>query len=157
MFCAVYALWPIHTANLQAINALGRSDIFLKLEILKKVVGLSMLAVTIPIGIYAMALGMVVTGIISTFINAYPNRLLLEYNFIEQWRDLMPALILSLVMCGVAYSILFLGLPVWATLILQIGVGVVVYAGLAWLVKLESLTYVVNTVKEYFPVRKGSF
>ena len=69
----------------------------------------------------------------------------------------MPALILSLVMCGVVYSILFLGLPVWATLILQIGVGVVVYAGLAWLVKLESLTYVVNTVKEYFPVRKGSF
>ena len=157
IFCAVYALWPIHTANLQAINALGRSDIFLKLEILKKVVGLSMLAVTIPIGIYAMALGMVVTGIISTFINAYPNRLLLEYSFIEQWRDLMPALILSLVMCGVVYSILFLGLPVWATLILQIGVGVVVYAGLAWLVKLESLTYVVNTVKEYFPVRKGSF
>ena len=153
----MYALWPIHTANLQAINALGRSDIFLKLEILKKVVGLSVLAVTIPIGIYAMALGMVVTGIISTFINAYPNRLLLEYSFTEQWKDLMPALILSLVMCGVVYSILFLGLPVWATLILQIGVGVVVYAGLAWLVKLESLTYVVNTVKEYFPVRKGSF
>ena len=117
-----------------------------------------MLAVTIPIGIYAMALGMVVTGIFSTFINAYPNRLLLEYSFAEQWRDLMPAFILSLIMCGVTYSVLFLGLSVWATLILQIGVGVVVYTGLAWLVKLESLMYVINTVKEYyFPVRKGSF
>jgi teichuronic acid exporter len=150
IFCAVYALWPIHTVNLQAINALGRSDIFLKLEILKKVVGLSVLAVTIPIGIYAIALGMVVTGVIATLINAYPNKLLLGYSFTEQWRDLMPALILSLIMCGVAYSVLFLGLPVWATLVLQIAVGVVVYLGLAWAVGLESLEYVLSTVKEYF-------
>jgi O-antigen/teichoic acid export membrane protein len=150
IFCAVYALWPIHTANLQAINALGRSDIFLKLEILKKIVGLSMLAVTIPIGIYAMALGMVVTGIIATLINSYPNRLLLEYSFTEQWKDLMPALILSLVMCGVTYGVLFLGLSTWATLILQIVIGVIVYVGLAWAVGLESLEYVLSTVKEYF-------
>mgnify|MGYP001448924290 CR=1 FL=1 len=156
IFCAVYALWPIHTANLQAINALGRSDIFLKLEILKKVVGLSVLAVTIPIGIYAMALGMVVTGIIATLINSYPNKLLLDYSFTEQWKDLVPALILSLIMCGVAYSILFLDLSVWATLILQILVGVVVYVGLAWVLGLESLTYVMNTAREYFPGRKGA-
>ena len=156
IFCAVYALWPIHTANLQAINALGRSDIFLKLEILKKIVGLSMLAVTIPIGIYAMALGMVVTGIIATLINSYPNRLLLEYSFTEQWKDLMPALILSLVMCGVTYGVLFLGLSTWATLILQIVIGVIVYVGLAWVLGLESLTYVLDTVREYFPGRKGA-
>jgi teichuronic acid exporter len=112
------------------------------------------LAVTIPIGIYAMALGMVVTGIIGTLINSYPNKLLLDYSFTEQWRDLMPALILSLVMCGVTYSVLFLGLSVWATLILQIGVGVVVYVGLAWVLGLESFTYIINIVREYFPGRK---
>ena len=156
IFCAVYALWPIHTVNLQAINALGRSDVFLKLEILKKIVGVSMLAVTVPIGIYAMALGMIVTGIIATLINSYPNKLLLDYSFTEQWRDLMPALILSLIMCGVAYSVLFLGLSVWATLVLQIGVGVVVYTGLAWVLGLESFTYVMDTVREYFPGRKGA-
>jgi teichuronic acid exporter len=157
IFCAVYALWPIHTVNLQAINALGRSDVFLKLEILKKIVGVFMLAVTVPIGIYAMALGMIVTGIIATFINAYPNKLLLNYSFTEQWRDLMPALILSLVMCGAAYSVLFLGLSAWATLVLQIAVGVVVYVGLAWALGLESLEYVLNTVREYFPGRKGAY
>ena len=156
IFCAVYALYPIHTVNLQVINALGRSDIFLRLEIMKRVVGVSVLAVTVPIGIYAMALGMVVTGVISTLINAYPNRLLLDYSFTEQWRDLAPALILSLVMCGVVYSVLFLGLPAWATLVLQIGVGVVVYMGLAWVLGLESLTYVLNTVREYFPRRKDA-
>ncbi len=156
IFCAEYALWPIHTTNLHAINALGRSDIFLKLTVLKIACGLSILAVTIPIGIYAMALGMVVSGVISTLINAYPNRLLLDYSFTEQWRDLAPALVLSLVMCGAAYSVLFLGLPAWATLILQIGVGVVVYLGLAWAVGLESLTYVIDTVREYFPRRKDA-
>ena len=157
IFCAVYALWPIHTANLQAINALGRSDVFLKLEIIKKALGLSVLAFTIPIGVYAIAFGMVVTGIIATIINAYPNKILLDYSVTEQWRDLTPAFILSLIMFGVTYSVLFLGQPVWVTLILQIGVGIGVYMGLAWLLKLESLTYFVDTVKEYLPGRKRAF
>lgn len=157
IFCAVYALYPIHTANLMAINALGRSDIFLKLQIIKKVVGLFMLAVAVPIGIYAMALGMVVTGIIAALINAYPNKLLLNYNFTEQWKDIMPAFILSLVMFGAANSVLFLDLTAWATLLLQIGVGVAVYVGLAWVMGPEALMYVMNTVKEYFPGKKGFY
>jgi len=53
-------------------------------------------------------------------------------------------------MCGIVYSILFLGLPVWTTLIMQIVVGVAVYTGLTWLLKLESLMYVMKTAKEYF-------
>jgi len=157
IFCAAYALWPIHTANLQAINALGRSDVFLKLEIIKKIVGVSILAVTVPIGIYAMAIGSVVGGVVSTFINAYPNKLLLNYSFTEQWSDLMPALILSLIMFGVAFSVLFLGLSALTTLVLQIAVGVVVYVGLAWVLGLESLTYVIDTVRDYLPRKKGAW
>ncbi len=156
IFCAVYALWPIHTVNLQAINALGRSDIYLKLELITKIVGLCILAVTIPIGIYAMALGMIVTGIITTFINAYPNKILLDYSFSEQWKDLIPNLMLSLIMFGIVYSILFLDLPIWVTFILQIVVGVSVYVGLAWLLKLESLVYVINTIKDYLPISEKS-
>ncbi len=155
IFCAVYALWPIHTVNLQAINALGRSDVFLRLEIVKKVVGVSVLAVTVPIGIYAMALGSVVSGVVGTFINTYPNKVLLDYSFAEQWKDLMPSLILSLIMCGVVYSVLFLGLPAWVTIVLQIWVGAVVYFGLAWMLGLESLVYVMNTVREYLPGWRG--
>lgn len=154
IFCAVYALWPIHTANLQAINALGHSEIFLKLEILKKFIGLLMLAVTVPIGIYAMALGMVVTGVIGLIINSYPNKMLLDYSFTEQWKDLTPVLILSLIMCGVVYSILFLDLSTLVTLFLQIGIGFIVYVGLAGLLKLEPFYYMMNTIKEYLPDRK---
>lgn len=58
IFCINYMFWPVHTANLNAINALGRSDIFLKLEIIKKVVGLSVLFFTMQYGVMAMAYGM---------------------------------------------------------------------------------------------------
>lgn len=149
IFCCVYALWPIHTVNLQAVNGIGRSDVFLKLEIIKKAVGLIALAITIPIGIYAMAIGMIFTGIISTFINSYPNKKLLNYSPLEQWKDIMPALLISLVMFAIVYLVTLLPLPCWAMLLIQIPLGVVIYFGLARLFKLESLDYAVTTAKEF--------
>ncbi len=82
--CFSYILWPIHTANLQAINALGRSDIFLKLEIIKKVIGIVVLVFTIPHGIYVMVAVQPLNGLISSFINAYPNKRLLDYSVKQQ-------------------------------------------------------------------------
>lgn len=71
IFCISYALIPIHTANLQAINAMGRSDIFLRLEVVKKLLGLVILGISLPFGVYAIAIGQVISAIISTFINVY--------------------------------------------------------------------------------------
>lgn len=98
IFCAAYALMPIHTANLQAINALGRSDIFLKLEIIKKIFGFVILGITVPLGVYAIAWGTLLSSVISTFINAYPNLKLLNYSYIEQLKDIMPSIMISLLM-----------------------------------------------------------
>jgi len=154
IFCASYALWPIHTANLQAINAIGRSDIYLKLEFIKKIIGLSILAVTVFYGVYAIALGQVLSSIISTFINAYPNIKLLKYSYIEQWNDIMPSLLLSLVMGSVVYSFKWLGLPVLIELIIQVCVGVILYVGMAWMFKLESFRYLVVTARELFATKK---
>jgi teichuronic acid exporter len=155
IFCAVYALMPIHTANLQAINALGRSDIFLKLEIIKKIIGLSILAVTVFYGVYAIALGGALGGIISTFINAYPNKKLLNYSYVEQWKDIMPSLLLSLVMGAVVYSLKWLGMAVWSTLIVQVCVGVILYVGMAWMFKLECFRYLLSTLQGIFISRNG--
>jgi teichuronic acid exporter len=150
IFCISFALWPIHTANLQAINALGRSDIFLKLEIIKKVIGLIILAVTLFYGVYAIALGLVVSGVISSFINAYPNRKLLDYSYREQIKDIMPSLLLSLVMGAIVFSIQFLDLQIGLILLLQLCVGLVLYIGLAKLFKLECFTYLMQTSREIF-------
>jgi len=155
IFCASYALWPVHTANLQAINALGRSDIFLKLEIIKKVLGLAILVVTVFYGVYAMAIGGVFVGLIATIINAYPNKKLLNYSYKEQWKDIMPSLLLSLVMGIFVYIIELIGLSDWLTLIIQVCVGMISYVALAWIFKLECFTYLLSTFKEIFRNKSG--
>lgn len=147
IFCLSYALWPIHTSNLQAINALGRSDIFLKLEIIKKILGVIILIISMFYGVYAIALGQLLSGIISSFINAYPNLKLLNYGYKEQVKDIFPSLILSLIMGLVAYSILFLNLSSYLTLVIQVFIGATVYIGLAKLFKLECYEYLLSTIK----------
>lgn len=154
--CIIYALWPIHTANLQAINAVGRSDIFLKLEIIKKIVGIGILCITVPFGIYAMLWGTVFSGVVSTFINAFPNRKLLNYGYLEQIKDIVPSLLLSLIMMGVCMTVLLLNLNVWITLVLQIIVGTVVYVLGAWLFKFEAFFYLLNIFKGFRQSRKDN-
>ncbi|WP_338192420.1 lipopolysaccharide biosynthesis protein [Aerococcus viridans] len=153
--CFTFALWPIHTANLQAINAMGRSDIFLRLEIIKKIMGLIILGISLPFGVYAIALGGVFSGLIGTFINAYPNKELLNYSYKEQWLDIMPSLLISLIMGGIVYLFNFLSFPAWQVLILQIVSGGIIYILLANIFKIESLTYLVETMKQLIKSRKG--
>lgn len=147
--CISYALYPIHTANLTGINALGRSDIFLKLEIIKKCVTVLNILITLPFGIYAMAIGQVVSGFISTFINAYPNKKLMGYSYFEQWKDLIPSFVLSIVMAGIVWVMNFISIAPLLLLIIQIIVGIIVYVVLAKLFKLEVYNYFVNTLKGF--------
>ena len=148
IFCATYALMPIHTANLQAINALGRSDIFLRLEVIKKIIGLIVLAITIPLGVYAMALGTLFSGLISSFINAYPNLKLLNYSYIEQWKDIVPSFLISLLMGAVVYTFKYMSIATWQIFILQIVLGTIIYIGLAKVFKIESFNYLIDTIKQ---------
>ncbi|ETI91187.1 MAG: Polysaccharide biosynthesis protein [Clostridium butyricum DORA_1] len=147
IFCLSYALWPIHTANLQAINALGRSDIFLKLEIIKKLMGIIILIISMFLGVYAIAVGTLISGIISTFINAHPNLKLLNYSYTEQIKDIMPSFIISIIMGIIIYPIKFMNNSVIIILIIQIIIGIVIYFGLAKLFKLECYEYLLKTVK----------
>lgn len=147
IFCAFYVLWPIHTANLQAINALGRSDIFLKLEIYKKIVGTIILLISLPFGIYALAWGVVVSGIFSSIINASPNSKMLDYSYREQCKDIFPALVLSTVMGILIYFIKYIGLSDQITLFTQVLTGFLIYIGLSKFLKIESYNYLVETIK----------
>jgi len=148
--CMSYALYPIHTANLQAINALGYSNIFLKLEIIKKIIGIVILVVSIRFGIYAIAIGMLINGIIATFINAHPNKKLLNYSYFEQCKDIMPSFVLSLVMGVFIYSIKIFVIPMSAILTFQILGGIFIYLLLAHLLKLECYLYLIKTIKVIF-------
>ncbi|MGP6146539.1 lipopolysaccharide biosynthesis protein [Jeotgalibaca sp. A122] len=154
IFSLSYALRPIHTSNLQAINALGRSDIFLRLEIVKKTMGIIVLAISVNYGVYAIALGAILTSVISSFINAYPNRALLDYSYLDQVKDIMPSFLLALSMGVFIYGVQFLDIPVPLVLILQIFAGTVFYFGVAKLLKMETYEYLFKTIKEVLSKRK---
>lgn len=146
--CFVLAFWPIHTTNLQAINAVGRSDIFLKLEIIKKIIGLSILIASIPFGLYAMMIGNCFSAIICSFLNANPNKRLLNYGYREQIMDILPSILLSLFMGAMVLMWTLCDMNNIIILILQIITGVVIYVGGSKLFKLESYTYIVSMVKQ---------
>lgn len=147
IFCFVYAFQPIHTANLNAIKAVGRSDLFLKLEILKKIVGLTAMLATIFISIEAMVYSYLVTTIISMCINAYPNTKLLKYSIKDQIFDMLPTITVACAMAIPCAMVLFLGLNDVLTLAIQILTGAFCYIGLSKLFKLESMNYLIDILK----------
>lgn len=159
--CFSYAFWPIHTTNLSAINAVGRSDVFLKLEIIKKCYGLAVLALAIwlfrsPVGI---AMSAAITAPLGSFVNAYPNKKLLNYGFIEQMKDFVPSFLLSLAMGS---SIYFggnfltenLNLTPVLLLVMSVIVGLLLYLGLAKAFRFECLDYLIKTMKDLKRERK---
>lgn len=153
IFCFSYAFYPLHTANLNAIKAMGRSDLFLKLEIIKKVIGVAVLAVTLPYGVYAMALSLLFTSVLSQLINSWPNAKLLGYSYAKQLKDMLPAILLSIVMGLVVYPISFFGWSDWLTLPVQVVVGAAVYIAGSVVFKLDSFNYLLSILKKF--VRRG--
>ena len=154
VFCLSFVIWPIHTENLNAIKAMGRSDLFLKLEIIKKIVGVISIIVTIPLGVKALALSLLVTGLISQVINAWPNKKLMNYGYLEQIKDIVPSVMLSAAMCFAVVQFTRFGLPDAVVLVIQIFSGVVIYIIGSKLFHLEEYTYIKENAKYYFQNRK---
>ena len=150
IFCITYLFWPIHTANLNAINAMGRSDLFLKLEIWKKIVGMVLLLSTMLLSVKAMAYSLLISTLTSMIINSWPNKKLLNYSFIEQIKDILPAIGIALFMGWIVSFVELLPLSLVLKLILQILAGAVIYIGFSAILKLESFEYLWNITKNYF-------
>ena len=146
VFCFTSAFYPVHTANLNAIKALGRSDLFLKLEIIKKTIGLTAVLITMNISVMAMAYSLFVTSVLGQIINSWPNKKLLGYHYLAQLKDMLPQISLSCIMGAAVYCIKFTGLNDLTTLIIQIVAGVVIYVLLSKLFKVESFAYIWNAI-----------
>lgn len=149
IFCITYMFWPVHTANLNAINAMGRSDWFLKLEIIKKVVGIVILLSTMWFGVMAMAYSLLLSSLLSQMINSWPNNKLLGYGYLEQVKDFAPPILLAVVMCVCIYFVGFLPFSTITTLFIQIIVGAVIYIGASAILKLEEFEYLFGMVKSF--------
>ena len=146
--CFALGLEPLQTANLNAIKAMGRSDIFLKLEIVKKAIAITILFLFMRFGVLAIAVSGLVYSVIAAMFNSYPNRKLLGYSYFEQIRDILPSFLLALVMGAVIYLITLIPMPTVLILTVQILVGVIIYAGVSCVLKLEPFFYILNTIKQ---------
>lgn len=147
IFCITSMFYPIHTANLNAIKAMGRSDYFLKLEIIKKIVGIVLLLSTMWYGVMAMAYSLLVSSFLSQIINSWPNKTLLGYGYLEQLKDILPGILLAIVMGICVYPIQWIGLPDIVTICLQVLLGAIIYILGSRIFKLESFEYLWNIVK----------
>lgn len=149
IFCITSMFYPVHTANLNAIKAMGRSDLFLKLEIVKKVVGMVLLLSTMWFGVMAMAYSLLVSSVLSQIINSWPNRKLLNYGYLEQLKDILPGIILAVVMGICVYPVQWLGLSDIITLCIQVSLGAIIYIIGSKIFKLESFEYILDMIKPY--------
>lgn len=149
LYCIFYLAQPIHTANMQAIKALGRSDTFFKLEIIKKAIELITLLAVMKISVLAIVISATVLNWLFIFVNSYPNNKLLHYSVKEQIKDIFPPIAMGLVMAGVVLFCGKLELPQLSLMIIQVIVGVAVYVGLSFLLKNKEFTYLFNMIKRF--------
>lgn len=172
--CFNFAMWPIHTTNLQAIQAMGKSGTFLLAEIIKKVSNLMFLGAGILIAwniafesstdsVIVIALSSILAEIVCVIVNAWPNKKIIGYGLSEQLSDMIPAVLLSICMGAVMFAIGIIPLEFlipnmfWLSvvrLIVQMAIGIIVYILLSKLFKVESFVYIKATAKEFLAKRK---
>ncbi len=138
LFCLVGLLFPLHLINLNVLQALGRSDLFLRLEVIKKILVIINVSITWQWGISAMIWGMIITSLISYYLNSYYIGTLIDYAIGEQIGDLASYLVLSVVMAFAVHTAGFLSYPnLWSQLAVQLSIGISSYVGLCRLFRLS--------------------
>lgn len=156
MYCFIYALLPIHTTNLQALNGMGRSDLFLKLELIKKAYGLCFIlfAAFVMHDVCLMVAMYMITDIISTFVNAYPNKRVIEYSYSEQIRDIAPAFVISAIAGGLAlFCGSFIASP-GLQILIEVAVMAIAYFGISGIFKLEAFEYLIDTARDFLGAKR---
>jgi teichuronic acid exporter len=139
LLCLVGLLYPLHLINLNVLQALGRSDYFLRLEIIKKILVVINIVVTWRFGISAMICGMIAFSTIAYYLNSYYTGVLIGYSIRDQLRDLSTYLIMAVLMGTAVYVAGLLPFPNhWSMLLVQITVGIVIYVSLCRLFRLTA-------------------
>lgn len=142
--------YPISVISLNAINVKGRSDIYLKIEIIKRVLVALSLVVTIPIGINAVVIGQLIISIFSMCINLFYTNKLIRFGMWNLIKNLLPILLLSIAMgIVVHFSVMFLTL-FYLKIIVGIFVGIVVYLSIAWILNFGDIREVKYLLKLIF-------
>lgn len=149
IFCLCYAFDLIQIGNIQVIKAMGRSDILLKTEIIKKTV---YFVIILLFALYAdspivLAASSILVTVWATAVNTYPTRKLLGYSFRSQVLDIMPNLFSALAMFAVVFIMKYIRMNIYGLLVLRVFAGMLLYFGISILTRNENLYYVINSLK----------
>ena len=127
ILCFSMMWFPIHAINLNLLQVKGRSDLFLRLEVIKKTIGIAILCVTIPMGLTVMCFGQIISSIVALIINTYYTGKLIDIGFFKQMKDLLPITLLSLAMFAVVLAVVNLIDDIHLQLVCGIIVGTATY------------------------------
>ena len=151
LLCFAGMMYPLHALNLNMLNVQGRSDLFLKLEIIKKILAIPVIIIGVLFGIKAMIMGMIVNTQIAYFLNSYWSGRFIDYAMLEQVRDIMPSFILAISAASIVAVIgwyLPFGYP--ATLIIQVISGAVLVFAIAEITRLEAYLFMKDILQAKF-------
>lgn len=147
IICFAMMWYPIHAINLNLLQVKGRSDLFLRLEIIKKILGITVLCITAPFGLVVMCYGQIFNSIVALVINTYYTGKLINVGFIRQMKDLLPTILLSLTMFGAILLVNgFIEANIYR-LIIGVLVGVIVYASGSYIFKFKELQTLFSLIR----------
>lgn len=151
IFCITSMFEMIHIGNCETIKAMGRSDIFLIMEIIKKSSYFIIIALFLWLGSSpeSLAISAVICTAVAIVVNSIPNRKLIDYRFRQQIFDLVPNLLTAAVMCIAVLLVGRLAINKLLLLALQIATGLIVYVVLSLSTKNDSFYYILNLLKSY--------
>ena len=144
LMCISMSLYPLHAINLNMLQVQGRSDIFLYLEIIKKVIAIGPLCIGIFFDIYWMLVASIVTGIISFFLNSYYTGKCLGYSSWKQLKDVIPSYVVAFVVALSIYFLKYLPVSHWVILPMQIIIGILVFFAIGESTKLSEYIEIKN-------------
>ncbi|MBR4644073.1 MAG: lipopolysaccharide biosynthesis protein [Bacteroidaceae bacterium] len=148
LICLSSTLYPLHAINLNMLQVQGRSDLFLGLEILKKLIGLAPLFIGAFVGIIPMLWTNIVTGIIAYFLNSYYSGRLLGYSSWMQLRDIAPSYSLAFTIALSVWFMKYLPLSNWIILPMQISVGIVVFFSICRMFKMNEYKEIMDILRK---------
>lgn len=149
LLCFVGMFYPLHAINLNMLNVLGRSDLFLRLEIIKKILAVPVIIIAIFLGIKMMIISMILLSGIAYFLNSYYSGRQIGYSSFRQLKDIMPSFFLAAFMGLIVYLVgNFLGISYLLILLLQLILGTIITMGLAELLHMDTYLYMKTTIYE---------
>ena len=149
LICISMSLYPLHAINLNMLQVQGRSDLFLKLEIVKKAIAVGPILLGIFLNIYWMLIGTIISGIFSFFLNSYYSGRMIGYSSMDQIKDILPFYGLGFSLAVSVYFFRYLPLSNYIILSIQLIIGIIVFIGICLAFKINEYQDVKQILHQY--------